>query len=562
MAREIKPQMAISPVAPTDGLLRALVSHLPYPAAVIGRQGRVLGANGGWKKLNGAPPACLEDIVDPDAAERVKALLQAASGEQASFACRIGAPEGLGAGRVLLTAARLVDGVSDLALVQLMPLDSDEAEQREVAQRESRWSHALEGAGQGVWDHDLIRNRVYHSPAWYRMRGFEPGNDIEAELGPWIERVHPDDRPLIASSIERQDRGELRFNAFQYRERHRNGGWIWILSRGRPVERLPNGAVARIVGTDTDITALKQIESQLADEKERLRVTLQGVADGIIASDAQGYVTFLNPAAEALTGWSLSEAVGKPAVQVLTLLRDDGSIPPCPVLDCITTGEALSVDDSSVLVHASGDIRDIRLTASPLKNSSGALMGAVVVFQDITRSRNLQRELAHSASHDLLTGLPNRAAFDQALQGAAALAREENRQHALCYIDLDYFKQVNDTAGHAAGDELLKHIADLIRQSCRNGDFAARIGGDEFVLLLLDCSLDDARIVCEKLVQAISRFVFTWEGQSFTVGASVGITAVTFREPSTSQLTKQADAACYAAKRDGRGRVRLFDNAD
>jgi diguanylate cyclase (GGDEF)-like protein/PAS domain S-box-containing protein len=561
MATQIKPQPAKSPVAPiNEAFLRGLVAQLPYPAAVIEGHGLVVAANAPWGELNSAGGTRLHDIVDADAAERVHALIQAQ--DSLGFTCPIAPPEGMGPNPVLLGAARLADAGLDLALVQLLPGDHPEAGAREVAQRESRWSHALEGAGQGVWDHDLIRGKVYHSPAWYRMRGFEPGDDLEAELGPWIERVHPEDRPAIASSIERQDRGELRVNAFEYRERHRNGSWIWILSRGRPVERLPDGAVARIVGTDTDITALKQIESQLADEKERLRVTLQGVADGIIASDARGYVTFLNPAAEALTGWSLPNAVGKPAVEVLTLLRDDGSIPPCPVLDCITTGDALALDESSVLVHANGDIRDIRLTASPLKNSSGVLVGAVVVFQDITRSRNLQRELAHSASHDRLTGMPNRAAFDQALQDAAALAREENRQHALCYIDLDYFKQVNDTAGHAAGDELLKHIADLIRTACRNGDFAARVGGDEFVLLLLDCSLDQARLVCEKLVQAISRFVFTWEGQSFTVGASVGITAVTFREPSASQLTKQADAACYAAKRDGRGRVRLFDTAD
>ncbi len=459
----------------------------------------------------------------------------------------------------VLAASKIGDASSRVVLLQFLPPAAGKREKTSLTERDNIWRQALEGAGQGVWDHDLIRGKVQYSPAWYRMRGFQPGEDIDRELGSWLERIHPDDRPSIILSTQRQDKGELRDNAFEYRERHRDGGWVWILSRGRPVERLPNGAVARIVGTDTDITSLKQIENQLADEKERLRVTLQSVADGIIATDAQGNVTFINPAAEALTGWTLSQAVGQPARQILTLLSTDGSVPPCPVRLSISKAEPVVLEDNSVLVNAAGEIRDISLTSSPLRNSDGLVMGAVVVFQDVTRSRNLQRELAHSASHDPLTGLPNRVAFDRALRNAIDVARNVHSEHALCYIDLDHFKFVNDTAGHAAGDELLRHIAALIKQACRSSDFVGRIGGDEFVMLLMECDLQRARSICEKLTREISAFVFRWEDQTFQVGASIGITAVTCRQPSTSQLTKQADAACYAAKRNGRGVVSIFD---
>lgn len=532
-----------------------LVQQLPLPSFVVSPAGHVLYANEAFWSLHGGhrnSPA-IHSLFEE---QLCKSLVDLASrrATQASFSTETLLHRMTGEKQpVLLYAASGAAG-AEYALGQLSSAHLSE-QQSELSQRESRWSFALEGAGQGVWDHNLIRETAYYSPAWYRMRGFEPGEDIDAELGPWLQRIHPDDQPAIAAATRRQDSGELRYNAFEYRERHRDGHWIWILSRGKPVERLPTGAVARIVGTDTDITALKQIEGQLGEEKERLRVTLQAIGDGMISTDADGLITFLNPAAEELTGWVLTEAIGQPVKRVLLLALEDGSIPACPVSACLVTKEPVVLEDNVVLVARNRRVWDIRLSSSPLKTPAGALMGTVVVFQDISRSRDLQRQLAHSASHDLLTGLPNRAAFDAALQGASESARQELREHALCYIDLDHFKAVNDGAGHAAGDELLKEIGDLIRKSCRSADFAARIGGDEFVLLLMDCNLHNARRICESLIERIANLDFNWNGLRFRVGASIGIAAVTCRQPSAAQLSGEADAACYAAKRSGRGKV-------
>lgn len=169
------------------------------------------------------------------------------------------------------------------------------------------------------------------------------------------------------------------------------------------------------------------------------------------------------------------------------------------------------------------------------------------------------KQLAHQALHDPLTGLPNRRAFEQALDDAVSRSRRAGDRSTLCFIDLDRFKIVNDTCGHAAGDELLKIIADLIAQRVRTGDLISRIGGDEFALILHDCSPEDARRLAEDLREAVSTLRFQWEGRRFSVGASVGLVRVDGRVSSASELLVAADLACYAAKKGGRNRVMEHD---
>jgi diguanylate cyclase (GGDEF)-like protein len=163
--------------------------------------------------------------------------------------------------------------------------------------------------------------------------------------------------------------------------------------------------------------------------------------------------------------------------------------------------------------------------------------------------------------HDGLTGLPNRSSFERTLVGAIDQARRELREHALCFVDLDRFKTVNDTAGHAAGDALLKEVAKVIRKSCRSQDFTARIGGDEFAVVLCDCSLAAAKRIAEQIVTAITAIGFPWGGSVYRIGASIGIAAITNRSPDLDQLLSHADAACYAAKAAGRNQVAVFESS-
>lgn len=181
---------------------------------------------------------------------------------------------------------------------QYNALEKDQTSQN----RTNLWEFALEMAGQGVWDHNVQLGTVYYSKAWYRMRGFQYGEDVDAELGPWPDRIHPEDLDRVKEVTSREIKGRDPNNNFEYRERHRNGGWIWIMSRGQPVEWNAKGDVVRIIGTDTDITQIKQIEQRLAEEKERLIVTMHSIADGMISTGADGRIASMNATAEALTG--------------------------------------------------------------------------------------------------------------------------------------------------------------------------------------------------------------------------------------------------------------------
>ena len=185
-----------------------------------------------------------------------------------------------------------------------------------------------------------------------------------------------------------------------------------------------------------------------------------------------------------------------------------------------------------------------------MRAEDGQVVGTVLVFKDVTDTQEQRRLLAYSANHDVLTGLPNRAAFAVALAEARKRAFG-GQQNALCFIDLDRFKPVNDGAGHAAGDALLHQVAETIRKSCRSHDLAARLGGDEFVLLLTDCSVADAQRVAQTVVHAIASIHFSWDGTTYRIGASVGIAPVGGGE----EPLVAADRACYEAKALGRGQV-------
>lgn len=441
---------------------------------------------------------------------------------------------------------------------------TDIGRQKEVeaalALTESRWNQALESGGQGVWDADLRGNTLFYSRTWRTMRGFAPDAEVDSSMETWLKRVHPDDRERIHEIVLKQNDGIIPRNAFDYRERHQDGHYVWILSRGAAVAWDDAGHPTRFVGTDTDISTLKFAEMALAVEKEKLRITLESIGDGVISTDAVGRITFMNPAAEALTGWSAVEAMGRRADDIFVVVDDGtGDVLPNPVTRILDQREADQVNEDTVLVSRTGERRGIRDTASPVRSPNGDLLGAVLVFQDITHARARQKELVHTAMHDGLTGLPNRAAFERALAVAVNQCRQEAREHALCFIDLDRFKVVNDSAGHAAGDALLGQIGSAIRRACRAQDFTARIGGDEFALLLADCTIAGAKKVAQQVIDAITGVRFSWHGRRYDVGASVGIAAITPTAPHLTELVNQADTACYAAKNSGRNGVVVYD---
>jgi diguanylate cyclase (GGDEF)-like protein/PAS domain S-box-containing protein len=305
------------------------------------------------------------------------------------------------------------------------------------------------------------------------------------------------------------------------------------------------------------------MQDVLFEEKERAEVTLHSIGDAVITTSTDVRVEYLNPVAEQLTGWKTKEAVGQPLENVFTVINEESRIPVTdPVTRCLREGRAIELANHSILIRRDGQEFSIDDSAAPIRNRKGEIIGAVLVFHDITEERRLSRQAAHDAMHDSLTGLVNRREFEKRLARALTSARERKLSHVLCYLDLDQFKIVNDTAGHAAGDELLQQVADLLSGLFRQRDTFARLGGDEFGLLLENCALDQAQAICDKVLAKTRDFSFLWEGKNFQVGVSIGIVPVTDEKETVNQLLSQADVACYSAKDLGRNRYFVYHSED
>jgi diguanylate cyclase (GGDEF)-like protein/PAS domain S-box-containing protein len=551
------------------GDLTRIVDAAPVGMVLLLGDGKAIYANRAFAEMTGhAPdadnPVALDRLVHPEDETAVRLQFDRLVRREKTT-CRgehrfrhiDGAPLWVMMAASLLPA----EGVQpDLVILQLTSIELQKRAEEALAYSEARWNSALESARQGVWDYDLRRDRMFYSRMWRRLRGMEDDEEIGANHDTeWRDRIHPEDRERVIAAGKKQGQGEQGYDTLQYRERTRDGRYIWILSRGKPIEWDEDGRVIRSVGTDTDITHLKTIEQELAAEKERLRVTLESIADGVIATDDKGNIVFVNAVAEQLLGCVAADVTGMASTTVFVLQdADTGWAQVCPGQTCIAQRRVVDAGDNLVLARPDGSKRDIRCTAAPVIMPDGTISGSVLVFQDVTQSRAIQRQLAHSATHDALTGLTNRGAFEQSLDTALVEARRGRLQYALLYADLDHFKPVNDTAGHSAGDALLKQIAATLRDSCRSHDLVARIGGDEFAMLLEGCSLEGARRVADKIVKATKALVFSWAGRDYSIGISIGITLVSDQPASPLGFMGEADAACYAAKGKGRGQVVVF----
>jgi diguanylate cyclase (GGDEF)-like protein/PAS domain S-box-containing protein len=307
----------------------------------------------------------------------------------------------------------------------------------------------------------------------------------------------------------------------------------------------------------------RRADAALHQEKERALATLHSMGDGVISTDGAGRVEYLNPIAERLTGWDTHEARGRRIGEVFAVVHDSTRRPvQNPIARALAGREVVTADTDIVLAGRHGGEHAIELAATPLRGALGEVLGAVLVFRDVTEVRALAREIAHQATHDTLTGLLNRREFEKHLQRALDRARADGAQHALCHIDLDLFRLVNDSSGHAAGDELLRRIAQLLRSRLPHGTTLARPDGDEFVLLFENCPLERAGGLAEELREAIRDFRFAWEDKTSGVAASIGVVRVGADTDSLYDAMQAADIACRVAKDEGRNRVHLYQQND
>jgi diguanylate cyclase (GGDEF)-like protein/PAS domain S-box-containing protein len=419
---------------------------------------------------------------------------------------------------------------------------------------ESKFRGLFESVMEGVYQTTRDGRILVANPAFVNLLGYGSAEELY-QVPAGALYWYANDRENFTRRAEIE--GELRNE--EYVMRRKDGSMLVVVDNCRVV-RDQNGRVCGFEGTLTDITERKKAETAVFQAKERAQVTLQSIGDAVITTDAQGRIDYLNPVAESLTGWENREAQGRLIGDVLTVVdettREAGE---SPLARCLREGQVLGLAEHTVLVNRRGQEIAIQDSAAPIRDRAGNLIGAVMVFHDVSKERRLHRALHYQASHDALTGLINRREFEKRLDAAVEDARQNaHSRHVLLYLDLDQFKLVNDTCGHPAGDLLLKQITGVIQSRVRGGDTLARLGGDEFGILLQDCASDQALRIAENMRQAIRDHRFTWQGGALAVGASIGMVEITKEIPTVANVMSAADVACYSAKDSGRNRVQIY----
>jgi len=298
-------------------------------------------------------------------------------------------------------------------------------------------------------------------------------------------------------------------------------------------------------------------------EKERAQITLASIGDGVITTNVDGAITYMNPAAEALTHWKSSQAQGLPLAALFNLLDDDAQPDGFTLIEQIVKGQLRGGSEhAKTIQRLDGSTVSVTLVGTPIR-SGDRVSGAVLVLHDMTQERQYIANLSWQATHDALTGLANRREFEFRLEQVLyPLAHQQVGRHALMFLDLDQFKLVNDTCGHAAGDELLRHICALLQSDLREGDTLARLGGDEFGILLENCPPAAAEKIAESLRHTVQSLHFVWKGRPFVTTVSIGLVHISHTPTTLEASLRAADMACYMAKEKGRNRVQVYHADD
>jgi diguanylate cyclase (GGDEF)-like protein/PAS domain S-box-containing protein len=337
------------------------------------------------------------------------------------------------------------------------------------------------------------------------------------------------------------------------------GLWVELYSR-----RWTFGGEPAFLTVARDITHRKSLEASLGRGKLQARITLESIGEGVITTDRNGTIDYMNEAAEQLIGGTRSAGIGKQVLDLIALVDEvDRSSLGDPISKCLGERRRVNLGRRALLLSKQADREfSTELTASPIRGPDGQIAGCVVIFHDVSELRGLAREMSYQASHDALTGLVNRVEFERRLEAALDSARGEGVGHVVSYLDLDRFKAVNDSSGHIAGDNLLREIAALLKQRVRDSDTVARVGGDEFAMLLAGCPLEKARQIADDVCQAVAEHQFAWQDRVFDIGVSVGLVEVGKDSGSAESVLSAADSACYVAKQQGRGRIHVYSTRD
>lgn len=578
---------AASALKRSETRFQAMFENTRRHIGLLEPDGRYIEANPAYYAFLGLTPGQLGNLrfwdgdqwQSEEEREAVKsAVHRAASGEYVQLKVR---HQGRG-GAIRVSDLSIAPIADDCgAIVQLMTEATDitalEQAKSDLEQSERRWNHALESAGQGVWEWEIHKPQTQGSRRWKEMRGYAPDEDIDFTFDGWLSRVHPEDQDRLRRIIEEQANNAQEFNTFEYRERHKQGHYIWINSVGAAVEWDADGTPIRRTGTDTDITERKMAEQKVLDLSRRLSLALEASQFGVFELKLDS--------GEVLWDDKLCEMVGvarDPTSMQLTDLL--GAMHPDDVAKTILALQRAEEDGSfemeSRFIRTDGVVRTLRSRGARFEDEHQeprligvfwdvteevALTHSLQAAKELAESRNAEllhakERIENQSLHDALTGLPNRRYLDKILKRHAAGSPSSGAM-ALLHIDLDGFKQINDTLGHLAGDAMLVHVAELLRDNIGLSRFAARVGGDEFIVACPgETDTQGLLALANQLIDKIRQPV-PYQGHQCRFGASIGI-AVEADSPFDAQrVLINADVALYQAKGRGRNRCEFFSEA-
>jgi diguanylate cyclase (GGDEF)-like protein/PAS domain S-box-containing protein len=423
---------------------------------------------------------------------------------------------------------------------------------RELHFSERRFRESMDRSPLGMLIANLDGVWGYTNIALQRMLGYSAEEFLSMPPGGPSE---PDEWQGSHSRWRRLIKGEIDSYDVERRFRHKDGHWIWThvaVSLARDEDDVPLYLIAQI----ESLEARRRAEERLAEERERLRITLTSIDDAVITTDAQTHITYVNAAAETMLGLSMEAVHGRLVDEVIHLMDPQTSRAAANLIGQSAIHAKVFRRQNACLLHRpDGSICFVMDVVSPVLDSSGVVSGMVIVLRDATTEMSSTQDLKHRANHDPLTGLYNRSAFQQRLVEVFERAQQLDRPAALLAIDLDRFKAVNDSAGHAAGDAVLLKVAEACRAHVRSSDTVARLGGDEFAIILDNCSAERADAIGGILLKALNPLQVGWQGSTYCVGASIGVATWNRHMANERDWLAVADEACYLAKRAGRGQM-------
>ena len=426
----------------------------------------------------------------------------------------------------------------------------------ELEQSEESLVCVLAGSQLGFWDWNLETGEVKRNDIWAEMLGYSI-DDIKFTTQQWTDFVHPDDRELACDSINAVLEGRMEEHQMMYRMRARDGSYKWVLDRARVVRRDAQGKAIRMSGTHSDVNKLKLTEDALKVSEERFRRIFEATGVGISEVGLDGRYLLVNDTFCQITGYSRDELLhDKQTFQAITHPDDIESN--LLLLQQLSQGEIGRYDQEKRYVRKNGSIAWVKLSVALVRDTEGLPKHFIIAVQDITRLKELQRELELQAHTDYLTGLYNRRYFLDQAELELARALRYGNEVAIFMVDVDLFKQVNDDYGHKAGDFVLQKIARIMQSVLREVDILGRVGGEEFAVLLPQTSQHKALDVAERLKARVQDSPISLDnGLVIHITISIGVAMLGAKCLDLDALLQQADKGLYQAKQSGRNTVSL-----